>query len=164
MANKVYVNQETAITFGDSAQSPDAQITLANLAAGAGRVSAQHDLGSGARAARYKWRMTIQFETAPVVGETVYLYASTSDGTDEDGQEGTSDAALGSTDSLKNMQLIGALVVTSTDANHDMTASGFVYLLDRYVSIAVHNDTADNLKNSTTANTITLTPSPPELQ
>jgi hypothetical protein len=164
MANKIYTAPETAILFADSAQTPTAQITLANLAAGAGRVSAQHDKGSGSKAAWFKWRATFQFDTAPVVSETVLIYVSTSDGTDEDGQEGTSDAALGSTNSLPNMQLIGVFIVTSTDASHDMTTSGICHIPDRYFSVVVHNNTADNLKNDTSVNTITFTPIPDEVQ
>ena len=164
MANKIYVDPESAIKFADAAQSPDAQLTLANLAAAACRVSAQHDLGAAARSEWYRLRATVQFATAPVVGETVDVYLATSDGTDEDGQEGTSDAALGSTNSLKNMHFIGCLVVTSTGADHDMTASFICRIPDRYVSVVVHNNTADNLRNDTGVNTITLTPIPPELQ
>jgi hypothetical protein len=164
MANIVYINPEDALKFADSAQSPTKNLTMANLAAGAGRVSAQHDLGDSARAEWYEWRATFQFATAPVINETVDIYLSTSDGTDEDGQEGTSDAVLGSTNSLRNMYYIGSVTVTSADTNHDMTCAGVCRIVARYFSVVVHNNTADNLRNDTGVNTIMITPIPQEIQ
>ncbi len=164
MANKVYINPETELRFADSAQTPDKDLTLAGLAAGAGRVSARHDLGASARSEWYEWRATFRFQTAPVVGETVDLYLSSSNGIDEDGQEGTVDAALGTTDSLKNMHYIGSVVVTSTDANHPMTASGICRIVARYFSVVVHNNTADQINTATTVNKVMITPISPEVQ
>ena len=91
MANKVYIARETPVVWGDSGQ--DEVLTLNNLAASAGRVGAQHDFSTGSTPGWFNWRLTVQFDTAPVVGETVEIYLSTSDGTEEDGQVGTSDAA-----------------------------------------------------------------------
>lgn len=162
MANKIYVARETAIVWSDTAG--DLVMTLNNLAAGAGRVGAQKDFGAGSTPEWYEWRLTVQFETAPVVGETVQVYLSTSDGTEEDGQEGEADAALGSANSLKNMKLIGVLVVTSTDADHDMTASGICRISTRYVSPVIYNNTADNLQATNDTGEFTLTPIPPESQ
>jgi hypothetical protein len=162
MANKVYVARETAIVWSDTAG--DLVMTLNNLAAGAGRVGAQKDWGAGSTSEWYEWRLTVQFETAPVVGETVDIYLSTSDGTEEDGQEGDADAALGSTNSLKNMTFIGSGVVTSMDADHDMTASGICRIATRYVSPVIHNNTADNLQATNDTGEFTLTPIPPEVQ
>lgn len=162
MANKVYIARETAIVWSDTAG--DLAMTLNNLAAGAGRVGAQKDFGAGSTSEWYSWRLTVQFETAPVVGETVDVYLSTSNGSEEDGQEGTANAALGSTNSLKNMKFIGSLVVTSTDAAHDMTASGVCRITTRYVMPVIHNNTADNLKATNDTSEFTLTPIPPELQ
>ena len=139
-------------------------MTLNNLAAGAARVGAQKDFGAGSTAGLYQWRLTVQFETAPVVGETVDVYLSTSDGTEEDGQEGEADAAVGDTNSLKNMHFIGSLVVTSTDADHDMTASGVCRIPTRYVSPVIHNNTADNLQATNDTGEFTLTPIPDEIQ
>lgn len=162
MANKVYVARETATVWSDS--GADLVITLNNLAAGAGRVGAQKDFGAGSTAEWYEWRLTVQFDTAPVVNESVDVYLSTSDGTEEDGQEGAADAALGSTDSLKNMHYIGSLIVTSTDADHDMTVSGICRITTRYVSPVIHNNTADNLQATANTGEFTLTPIPPEVQ
>ena len=162
MANKVYVVRETPIVWSDTAG--DLAMTLNNLAADAGRVGAQKDFGAGSTSEWYEWRLTVQFETAPVVGEAVDIYLSTSDGTEEDGQEGEANAALGSTNSLKNMHFIGSMVVTSTDAAHDMTASGICRIAARYASPVIHNNTADNLKATNDTGEFTLTPIPPEVQ
>lgn len=162
MVNKLYVARETPIVWTDS--TGDLVLTLNNLAAGAGRVGAQKDFGAGSTSEWYEWRATVMFATAPVVGETVDVYLSTSEGVQEDGQEGEADAALGSTDSLRNMHYIGSLVVTSTDADHDMTASGMCRITTRYVSPVIHNKTADNLTATNDKSGFTLTPIPPEVQ
>lgn len=162
MANKVYVARETPVVWSDTAG--DLVMTLNNLATGAGRVGAQKDFGGGSTPEWYEWRLTVQFATAPVVGETVDIYLSTSDGMEEDGQEGEADAALGTTSSLKNMHFIGSLLVTSTDADHDMTASGVCRIVTRYVSPVIRNNTADNLKATNDTSEFTLTPIPPEVQ
>jgi len=162
MANKVYVARETPIVWGDTAG--DLAMTINNLAAGAGRVGAERDFGAGSTAEWFTWRLTVQFETAPVVGETVDVYLSTSDGTEEDGQEGVANAAVGDNNSLKNMLFIGSLVVTSVAPAHDMTASGVCRIPTRYVSPVIHNNTADNLKATNDTGEFTLTPIPPEVQ
>lgn len=162
MADKIYVARETTLVWTDT--TGDLALTLNNLPAGDGRVGAQKDFGAGSKSEWYEWRLTVQFNTAPVVGETVDVYLSTSDGTEEDGQEGVADAVLGSTDSLRNMNFIGSLVVTSTDADHSMTVSGMCRIATRYVSPVVHNNTADNLKASNDISKFTLTPVPHEVQ
>lgn len=164
MGNKIYINPETALKFADSAQSPDENLTLTNLVAGSGQISNQHDLGSAARSEWYEWRATFQFNTAPVIGESIDIYISTSDGTNPDGQQGTVDAAFSDIESLRNMQYIGSVIVTSVDADHNMTSGGVLRIATRYFSVVVHNNSADNLKNNTGVNTILVTPIPSEVQ
>lgn len=162
MANKIYIARETAITFKGS--GGDVVITLNNLATGVARISAQKDNGAGSKALEYEVRAVMEFETVPVVGETVDLYLVTSDGTDPDGQEGTSDADVGDNGSLKNMTFIGSVIVTTATVDHQMTASFIIRIPTRYYSIVVHNNTADNLQ--ATANTcwVIVTPIPYEVQ
>jgi len=162
MANKIYVARETSIAFQDSAG--DVALTLNNLAATAGRISAQHDLGAGSTALDYEIRAVIEFETQPVVGETVDIYISTSDGTDPDGQEGVADAALGSTNSVKNMLFVGSLIVTTATVDHQMTASFMCRIPTRYFSVVVVNSTADNLQATANTSWVIVTPTPPEIQ
>jgi len=163
-ASKEYVAIESALTFADSAQTPTETLTLTALAAAAGRISARHDLGAASHARLYEWRATFQMATAGVVGETIDLYVSTSDGTNPDGEEGTVDAALGSTNSLKNMDYIGSVTVDTTSINVDITASGECVINSRYFSVVVHNNTADALKTDTAVHSVKITPIPPEGQ
>lgn len=162
MANKVYVARETPIVWSDTVG--DLVITLNNLATTVARVGAQKDFGAGSTSEWYEWRLTVQFDTAPVVGETVDIYMSTSNGTEEDGQEGVADADVGDNGSLKNMQFIGSLVVTTATADHDMTTSGICRIATRYVSPVIHNNTANNLQATNDTGEFTLTPIPPEIQ
>lgn len=163
MANKIYVNPETAITFADSAQSPSAIITFSALASGAGRISAQYDRGASARAAWYKWRFTCQLTGTNVVGAVIDLFLATSDGTNIDGEVGTSDAAL-TTDKRRNLLPIGSLTVDQTTSNTTMTASGLLYVPDRYLSLGVWNGTTLAFKTDTAVHKFSLTPMPPEIQ
>ncbi len=151
----------TPIVWSDS--GADLAMTLNNLAAGAARIGARKDQGAGATDEIFEVRLTVQFETAPAIGETVDVYVSTSDGTEEDGQEGVADALLGTVESLKNMNQIGSLIVTSTDAAHDMTASFVVRILTRYFSPVVYNQSVgDNLKATANTSKITFTPIIPQ--
>lgn len=161
MANRIYRALETAITFRDS--SGDVVLSLQNLAAGAGRVSARHDRGADSRSEFVQVRAVMQFETAPVVGETVEIYLFGSDNTYMDGTLGASDAALTS-DKRRNGKLIGHLVVDTTSATTDIVASFPCTLLDRYFSIGVWNGTADNLENTANASRVIMTPMPLEVQ
>lgn len=161
MANKTYVARETPIVWSDTAG--DLVMTLNNLATTALRLGARKDFGAGSTAEWYTWRLTVQFETAPVVGEIISIYLSWSDGSEEDGQLGVADVAADA-NSIKNMKQIGVLKVTSIDAAHDMTASGICRIPTRYVSPCIYNKTADNLKATNDTGEFTLTPIPPETQ
>lgn len=163
MANKVYSAIETSITFQDS--GGDVAMTLQNLGFGAGRVSAQYDRGAGSKSRKYSVRAVVQFETTPIVGETVEIYLFQGDGTYTDGTVGTSDAAL-SSDKRRNGRLIGILTVdtTSTATNISRTFDD-VEIASRYFSIGVWNASAgDNLENTANANKIVVTPVPDEIQ
>ena len=162
MANKIYRALETAITFRDSAG--DVVLTLQNLAASAGRISARYDQGAGSKSRIWQWRAVIQFETAAAIGETVEIYLAESDGTYQDGVLGTSDAALTS-DKRRNLKLLGVLTADTTATATDIIASGLCVITDRYFSIGVWNaSAADNLENTANASRIILTPMPDELQ
>lgn len=149
------IERMTPVVWSDT--TGDLVIALKNLATTVVRIGAQKDYGAGALYEWFEWRLTVQFATAPVVDETIDVYLATSDGTEEDGQMGVADAA-GTIDATKNCHFIGSLVVTSTDADHDMTASGMCRIVARYVSPVIHNNTADNLKNTDDSCEFTLTP------
>ena len=155
MANEVYLVRGTPVVWSDTGTPA---ITLNNLAAGAGRVGAQKDWGTGAQPDEYLWRLTVQFETAPVVGETVDCYISTSDGTEEDGQVGVANAALSAENKLKNLLYCGSLLVDVATVDIDFTASGVVRIPTRYCCPVIFNDTADNLQATNDTGEFTLTP------
>lgn len=161
MANKVYRAIETAITFRDS--SGDVVLSLQNLAAGAGRVSARYDRGAGSLAAEHMVTCVFQMETAGVIGDTIEVYLFPSDGTYMDGTLGTSDAALTS-DKRRNGTLIGFVQVDTTSTATDIIRTFHCMIRSRYYSIGVWNATADNLEDTANASRIIVTPVPPEIQ
>jgi len=162
MANKIYINQETSKTWTDTAG--DYTMDLGSLAADAVRVGQQGDLGAAPRADMYAWKLVIDgFDTAPVVGETVDLYLSFSDGVNVDGQVGTSDAA-GSTVQLPNLLFLGAASVQTVTASDKLIISGTCQITQRYVSPVIHNNTADALLGTADAHKFILTPVPAEVQ
>ncbi len=155
MAKREAIDRATPVVWSDSIG--DLVLTFQNLAAAGVRIGAQKDFGLGMTYEWHEWRLTVQFASAPVVGESVDVYLATSDGSEEDGQMGIADAA-GTANALANCHYIGSLIVTSTDANHDMTVSGLCQILTRYASPVIHNNTADGLRDTADSCEFTLTP------
>lgn len=163
MANKVYVAPETAITFKSSGGS--ATITCTSVATGAGRISAQYDRGAGSKPGRYKWRAKIVTASAATAGRVVELYLSTSDGTIQDGELGTSDAAVSDADYRRNLQFIGVVAADdSAGAGNIYLGSGVCEIFDRYISLVVWNDSGQSLSSTATDCEFSLTPVPDEIQ
>ena len=156
MANEVYLVRGTPVVWSDT--TGDLAITINNLATVTGRVGAQKDWGAGAQPDEYLWRLTVQFETAPVVGQTVDCYISTSDGTRPDGEVGVADAALSAADKVKNLLYVGSLVVDVATVDIDFTASGTCRIPTRYCCPVIFNNTADNLQATNDTGEFTLTP------
>lgn len=154
--NLIYRDIGTPITFCES--GGDVVITLLNLAAGAGRVSARYDRGAGDKPVYHLWQGKFQFESAPVVGEAVEIYLFESDGTLADGVVGTADAAL--TAGMKsNGKLLGVVLAQTTDTATDFVASGVCEIWQRYYSIGVWNaSAADPLENTANVNKVIITP------
>lgn len=154
--NLVYRDIGTAVTFCES--GGDVAITLLNLAAGAGRLSARYDRGAGDKPVLHMWQGKFQFESAPVVGETVEIYLFESDGTLADGGVGTSDAALTAGQKL-NGKLLGVVLAQTTDTATDFIASGVCEIWQRYYSVGVWNaSAADPLENTANVNKVIITP------
>jgi len=162
MANKVYIQEETAKTWTDT--GGDYALDLGSLAADGVRVGAQGDLGAAPRADQYAYKFVVDgFDTAPVVGETVDLYLAFSDGTYVDGDVGTADAA-GFTADLPNLMYLGSATVQTTTAGDNLIVSGVCQITQRYVSPVIHNNTADALLGTADSHKFILTPVPPEAQ
>jgi len=164
MANAVYQKSGTAVKWSDT--TGDLAMTLNNLAAGAGRQGAVKDWGalSTARPALYHFRLLVQFDTAPVVGESVTLYWKSGDGTDYDNDDGTGDAALSAADKLKNLHFLGELIVDEAAADVDMSIQGFFTDLNKEGMPVVYNGTVDNLQATNNVNFVTITPIFDEVQ
>ena len=135
-------------------------MTLLSLAAAAGQVGAQHDLGARHRVERYKWRLTVQFDVNPTaVGEIIEIYVATAeDGAAAaiDGGVGQVDAAV-TVDEVRNCLQIGSLATPSLVLDHDMSTSGIVRLPSRYVSPIVWNAASQALRDEAN-HEFTLTP------
>ena len=141
--SKAYQVAETEITF--KASGGTVAFTPTSLGASAGRQSAQHDFGASARAYMFNWTAYVKFATAPVVGETIDIYAKTSDGTHIDNDDGTTDAAVSAADKLKNLHYLGSIMVDEAGSTPEFSASGRVQLSRRYFQVVFWNATADGL-------------------
>lgn len=162
--SKQYTAPGTAVIFADSAQTPTVTWTLSNKANGVGQVSARYDKGAGSQPALWEMRCRFSFTGTNVVGTTLELYVATSDGTNPDGEVGTSDASM-SSDKRRNLLFVGVLVVDQTTTNTVMTASfRNIYLPQRYFSLAMWNNTGLPTQTSTSAHRCTMTPVPFEMQ
>lgn len=171
MANLIYRNRETTKWFvpATAAQAEDAAFEVHNLASGAGRQSAQIDLGEGAVARRYEWRAFIQFIANPVVGEALRIYLKTAGSSASatahpDNDDGTGEAAVSAEDKLKNLHFIGSIIVDEAVLNIEMVASGVVEIDARAVQVVFWNSTADGLTNDVDENGFMLSPVPMEVQ
>ncbi len=149
------------MTFQDSSGS--AVLTLNNLAAATGRVSARYDKGSGSKSRWYMMRCKFEKGVAGVVGQVINVFIFTSDGTNADGTVGVSDAALTTSQALNALSL-SQVVVSTTSTNTAITQSFIVEIPERYFSIGVINSTTGLLRASANTSTISLTPIPDEIQ
>lgn len=171
MANEIYGLIETSLWFvpATAAQAEDAAFEVHNLASGAGRQSAQLDLGVAARSRRFRWRAFVQFATAPVLGETIDIYLKTAGSSASatahpDNDDGTGEAAVSAEDKLRNLQYLGSIVVDEAVANIEMVASGTIEITARAVQVVFWNNSADGLTNDVDENGFFLTPIVDQIQ
>jgi len=157
MPTAIYRAVETAITFKDSGGS--AVWTLQNLAGDAKRISARYDRGAGSLPIRYQWRAVVQWAATPVAGHWIEFYISGSDGTNSDGNVGTSDAATFHRE-LWNMLHIGCVRVQAATGAANNIASGVVDIWDRYISVGCWNQATTALQNTANVSYLILTPMP----
>ncbi len=164
-ANLVLVEDQTIQSFQASGGS--VTFTLTSLGVGAGRLSAQLDLGAPSATARpkdYSWTSSFDFTTDPVVGEFVEHYRMPSDGTFEGDDLGTADAAISSKDTIKNAKFLGATIVRSTTAANLQQGNGRFVQIMRYLSAIWWNATADVLGATAGNLEWRLEPHPMEIQ
>ncbi len=162
MANKILNVREAGITWRNTGGSE--LLTLTSIGSGAGRQGARHDFTVSSIAREYEWSAFVQFATAPVLGELVYVYWKFSNGTQAGNDDGTGDIAVSAIDKLRNLPLLGAIEVDEAVADIEMTASGILTLNSRYGHPVFWNATADALTATAAEHGFTLTPIVPEVQ
>ena len=139
--SQAQLNPSTALQVNGEAGA-DIAWSVEGLTNGNGRVAAQHDLGSGARNFQFAWTAEVQWQATPTqYGSLDFYVAGAPDDTaaDVDGDVGTSDAALGDADQLRNLVYIGSVVAEEADTTV-MRASGMFTHYTRYLSLVCYND------------------------
>lgn len=164
MPNKVLTAPETPITFRPS--GGDVAFGVTSLGATAGRVSAQHDRGAGAKARRYRWEARTKAGATPTIGQLIEVYIATaeSDPAKVDGNVGTSDAALSSAEKRRNLRLIGAIICDVANTTDPFQASGIVEIQARYVQVVWYNPNTWALSGTAADHEFVLIPIPDEIQ
>lgn len=163
MPNKIYQVDETTLKFNGEVGA-DVAWSIEGLATAAGRQSAHHSLGTVARARRYKYRLFIQFQLTPTVGNVVRLYLKTSDGTHPDNDDGTGDIAVSAEDKLKNLKLVDILAVDQAAANIETVVSGEIEISAADIAFAIWNESGAAINATDSNSGLLLTPVPDEIQ
>lgn len=161
--SRIYTVRETAILFADSAQTPDATLTMSALASGAGRVSARYDRGAGAIATVYEWRLVWSLTGTNILNAAAEIWVFPSNGTNADGVVGTADAAL-TTGQRNAGKPAGLALVTQTATNTVMVSSQYIWVPSRYISLGVWNATTLAFQTSTSLHQLYLVPVPDAAQ
>lgn len=141
MANESYINKGTSLLVNGEAGAAVA-FSVEGVANGAGRISAQIDLGAAPRPFIYAWSCEVQFQATPAQGSGLELYvagAPDGDATQIDGDIGSSDAALGDIDMRRNLKFIGFVTSENAAASEKCVKSGTFEHYDRYLSIVAYN-------------------------
>ncbi len=162
MPNEILPKRLTATTFAPSGADND--WTLTSLAAGAGRQSEQVDLGANG-GGLYELEVVTEFNTTPVVGESLRLYLKTYNDAGGDGanDDGTGDIAVSAEDKLLNLIPLGTILVDEA-AQVPMVFRNDIWVPARYVSLVMWNDTADALSSTAGDHSASLTQKILEIQ
>jgi len=160
MATENLIKSGAAIVWSDITDYSSAvsgltrthQIDLTSLAAGSARQGAKADLGA-IRAAKFSVLVAIEFVAASGVlsGEYIDFYlgfspSPTAANANPGGLSGADAAYTGTAgdslvDSIRQLELIGSLVTTTDNtANVQYQKVGEIYAPDRYVNLAVINN------------------------
>lgn len=166
MANEIKLKQGTAITW--KASGGDYAITLASLAAAAGRNGVKGDLGA-TMAPAYSVFAHFEFGTAPTAGGTVAVYwAPSNDNTIFPGGATGTDAAYKAGEEAewsKQLTLIGVLVATNDGAGtvqHQMI--GTLRPTSRYGAPVIINNASQAFDSDDTNQSLVLVPITDEIQ
>ena len=161
MANEILQKYGTALTWTSS--GGDAAITLTSLANASARQGASLDLGA-TRARKYEVWVQIDPNVAPTDGATIdFYFMGSSDNALWAGDDtAPSDAAYTTTDLLRNMIHVGALICDNTTS---LQVQRFIVEdLPRYVAPVVFNNCGQALTATGTDQIIKLYPIKDEIQ
>jgi len=160
MPNEINVNRGTAITWKVGGT---ADMSMTSLAAAAGVQGSMHTLPDpGSRV--WNWRVYTKFATAPVVGDMIYVYGKTSDGTHYDNDDGATSGSVSAEDKLRNLTLMGVLIVDEASSTPEFSTSGTVLIDAAQFAPVIWNATADALSSTDADHGFELTPVPDEIQ
>lgn len=140
MANEIYIYHGTEIVFG-SEVGDDVAWSSESVANGAGRQSSFYDWGADGTARPWwcRYRIYVQAQATPTVGNLFETYLKTSDGTNPDNDDGASDAAVSAADKLKNLDPLKSPMVDEAAANVQFVRRGVVRIPERYFGVAGWN-------------------------
>jgi len=160
MANENYINKGTALLINGEAGANYAW-SIEGVANGAGRISAQIDLGAAPRPEWYEWSCETQFQATPTQYAGLELYiarAPDHDATQVDGDQGQADAAVSDGDVRQNLQFIGTVVSENAAASEKCVKSGRFRTTMRYVSIVGWNSSGASINATDTVTRFDLRP------
>ena len=160
MANETYINKGTALLINGEAGANYAW-SIEGVANGAGRISAQIDLGAAPRAEWYEWSCETQFQATPTqyAGLELYLaFAPDHDATQIDGDSGQADAAVTDGDVRYNLVPIGVVVSENAAASEKCVRSGIFRATMRYVSIVGWNSSGAAINATDTVTRFDMRP------
>lgn len=155
MPTAVYIDNGTALLINGEVGANVAW-SMEGVTNGAGRVSAQFDLGAAPRPKRFKWICEVQFQATPTQGRGLELYvaeALDNSATRMTGDVGQADAALGDIDMRRNLKGIGYVVSENAAAAEKCIAFGEFETSARYLSMVGYNDSSATI-NATDSNFI----------
>ncbi len=158
MTSKAFITNEFEYLVNGEAGA-DYAWSCENLSDGAGRVSAQIDLTAAPRPFQFELHISLQMiSTAATQGKTFAVYkAVTPDGdaTQISGDVGATDAALGDTDQLRNLDYIGS--VTAEEDSSTTVMNGVIKFecRSRYLTLVAENNTGAAL-NATDSNFVAV--------
>ena len=117
------------------------------LGNGSGRQSGRVQLRAFPRTLTYYWEAKGKFATNPTLGAAISLYWSYGNASDQDGDLGTADAAIASTDKYSNLKQFGQILVDVSNTSSYMKASGLCTIPALYVVLVVRNQGGQNMND-----------------
>lgn len=156
MASEILVKDGSSVTWRDGGGTYAMDLT--GLATNTGRVGPSHDRGA-TRSRRISLTLEVTFGTNPTDATSVDVYLATSPdgGTTWDGGLSAGDAALGSTDTLRQLLYVGSVILDAVTTTQQATWE--LELGARYLVPVIYNNNSGQSTDTTAANNVlTLIP------